>query len=577
MKQHVPPRATRDDPILAPGTEDLPKLASPANLLNARHQVVPFHGRMELLAELRGWCEGDERVRALLIHAEGGMGKTRLAIELCKQMGAAGWRTGFLRENKKLDDLLESHRPVLAVLDYAESRPDLREVLAGVAGRRGKKAVRLLLVSRNADAWWTEVLRSNAAIKNMLSEEEPLALTSVTPDRETVFREAVTAFAGKAYEGPLPSLEHPRYERVLYIHAAALATAQERPVHVDALMEDTLDHEEHFWREQLRDRGRAGERKALNKLRLAVAELTLKGGARDKAEAEHMVGDEDLATLLRDLYPGRAGQRYLGGLEPDLLGEAMVWRALSQEGAGAGPYLDRVFEGADAQAVRTGFTVLGRLSEDHEEVAGWIARVLARDVAGRAMEVFAAAKTVGETTAHAALGMELARALEREGALELAERLDPELPHPGRTVSLREVGLWVLTMRLAGLTEGSAQEERARILNNLSVWQSALGQREAALASTQKAVDLYRKLAEGRPEPFLRNLATSLTNLAARQSELGEREVALASAQEAVDLHRRLQQANPEASPPDLAMCLNNLGIRQSDLGQRQAALASST
>src|SRR5262249_563848 len=140
------------------------------------------------------------------IHAAGGMGKTRLAIELCKQMREAAWRAGFLRENKKLDELLESHRPVLAVLDYAESRPDLREMLASVAGRRGMKAMRLVLLSRNADEWWTDVLRSGTSIKNMLSEEEPLALPSVTPDRETVFREAVTAFAGKEYNGPLPSL-----------------------------------------------------------------------------------------------------------------------------------------------------------------------------------------------------------------------------------------------------------------------------------------------------------------------------------------------------------------------------------
>ena len=280
VKQHVPPRATRDDPILAPGTEDLPRLASPANLLNARHQVVPFHGREELLGALRRWCEGDEGVRARLIHAEGGMGKTRLAIELCKQMDAEGWRVGFLRENAKLADLLENHRPVLAVLDYAESRPDLGEVLAGVAGRRGKKAVRVLLLSRNADAWWTEVLRSDSAIKTMFSEEEPLALPPVTLERQAVFREAVTAFAGKAYDGPLPSLEHPRYARVLYVHAAALATAQGRDVRVDALMDDTLDHEEHFWREQLPDGGRIQKQKAVRKMRLAVAQLTLKEGAR---------------------------------------------------------------------------------------------------------------------------------------------------------------------------------------------------------------------------------------------------------------------------------------------------------
>src|SRR5262249_46309409 len=75
VKQHVPPRATQDDPILTPGTEDLPKLAGPAALLNARHQVVPFHGRKDVLDELRRWCEGDKGVHARLIHAAGGMGK----------------------------------------------------------------------------------------------------------------------------------------------------------------------------------------------------------------------------------------------------------------------------------------------------------------------------------------------------------------------------------------------------------------------------------------------------------------------------------------------------------------------
>jgi hypothetical protein len=94
-------------------------------------------------------------------------------------------------------------------------------------------------------------------------------------------------------------------------------------------MEDTLDHEERFWREQLHDRERFNERKTLNKMRLAVAALTLKGGAHDKAEAEDIIGDEDMTILLRDLYPGRTGQRYIGGLEPDLLGETMVWRALT--------------------------------------------------------------------------------------------------------------------------------------------------------------------------------------------------------------------------------------------------------
>jgi tetratricopeptide (TPR) repeat protein len=235
-----------------------------------------------------------------------------------------------------------------------------------------------------------------------------------------------------------------------------------------------------------------------------------------------------------------------------------------------------VFEGAEAQALRTGFAVLGRLSEDHEEAAGWIAQVLGRDVAGRAMEAFTAAKAVGERTAHAALGMVLARALEREGTVDLAARLEPELPHPDQTVSLREVGRWVLEKRVGDLPEGTRPEERAKLLVRLSHGQFALGQHEAALASAQHAFDIYHKLSESRPEAVLPDLARALNSLGIVQSTLGQRDAALVSAQEAVDIRRKLSESRPEVFQRDLAGSLNNLSNTQRDLGQDEAALASS-
>lgn len=259
VRQNVPPRATGEDPILTPGTSPLPKKHGPAALLNARHEVVGFHGRAELLEEMRRWCEGSDDVRVRLIHADGGMGKTRLAIELCKQMREIGWRAGFLGSDR-VAELMESDRPVLAVIDYAESRQELREMLNVAVTRRGTKPLRILLLARNADEWWADLMRADGAVKDRLCDDEPIELTSVTPDREVIFREAVKAFGGADPIGAAPSLADKRYERVLYIHAAALATAQGRDVKIDTLMEDTLDHEERFWREQLRDRGRAGER-----------------------------------------------------------------------------------------------------------------------------------------------------------------------------------------------------------------------------------------------------------------------------------------------------------------------------
>jgi CHAT domain len=557
------------EPVLISGTSPLPKKAGAAALLNARHEVVPFYGRVDLLEDMWGWCEGGDNIGVRLVHAAGGMGKTRFAIELCRRMRRRGWRAGFLKESDGLGALMQSERPVLAVLDYAESRPLLGDMLARVAGHDSNK-LRLLLLARNADAWWRDLGQRDGLVGDLLKQEEPLELVPVTEDKGAIFNAAVMAFAGRQYQGPSPSLADARYERVLYVHAAALATAKGREVKINALMEDTLDHEERFWREQI-------ERDDVDDMRKVVAALTLKGGAASKAEAGALVKlitggpDKKMVQLLHDLYPGR-DLMYVAGLEPDLLGEAMVWRVLNGEKTGAGAYLDQVFEGVDIAAIRTGFTVLGRLSEDHKEAAGWIARVLNRDVVGRAMEAFAAAKLVGERTAHAAIGMVLAAALEREGTAELAERLEEELPHPYQTVSLREVGQWVVAERLAHLPEGM-DEERARLLNNLSGWQSALGQRKAALASTQEAVDILRKLAQARPEAFLPNLARSLHNLGARQSALGQREAALASTQEALDAIWPFFLRLPAAFERDTADYLHNLRKHLEALGRPPPAL----
>jgi tetratricopeptide (TPR) repeat protein/nucleoside phosphorylase len=583
VREHLPVVGDAEDPILVRETSPLPEKFGAAALLNARHHVVDFVGREALLGGLQEWCEREGRVDAKLIHAAGGMGKTRLAMELCKRMRAARWRVGFVSKGLGVDrfaTLLQSDEPVLAVIDYAEGRGQLRELLEAAAvrrGEKGKKKLRVVLLARNADEWWTDLRRSDGAVKDLLSDE-PVALRAVETDREAVFRVAVKAFAKrrdkKVPTGATPSLTNARYERVLYVHMAALALVEGREAEADRLMEDTLDHEERFWREQLHDRV------AVDDVRRTVAAVTLTGGVGSAAEVLAVVElicgapDKKMVQLLHDLYPGSTAH-YVSGLEPDLLGEVLVWRVLSKEGNGAGSYLDLVFEGATDRAIRTGFSVLGRLSEDHKEADSWIAHVLGRDVAGRAMDAFAAAKSMGERTAHSRLGPVLAKALERAGTVEIAKRLEAELPNPERTVSLREVGRWVLETRLKHLRPEGTDEERARLLNNLSLYQGALNQREAALTSTLEAVVLYGRLAEAQPDAFRPDVAMGFHNLGIMQSALGQRQEALGSAREAVGLYRRLAEARENAFLPGLAASLNNLGKMQRELGQREAALAS--
>ncbi len=602
LRQNLPPKRDPLDHLLEPGTSELPPLAGPAALLNARHRIVPFYGRTGLLEELRGWCEGDGVVGVRLIHGAGGMGKTRLLIELCKQMRVKGWRAGFAPNRLppgRFAELVASEGQTLAVIDYAESRLSLRELLAPVLRRRaeegGEGRLRVVLLSRAAGDWWNHLLGSEVA--DLLRDSAPTELSPLVPagaERETVFREAVARFAkvrGKAAEeAPAPDLGDPRYDRVLYVHMAALATVDKRAVTADMLMEDTLNQEEKFWAQKFGPKTDLKERLLKEKIRRVVAALTLRGGAVDKEEAAALVErvgegrDKALVMFLRDLYPGGTAEQaaYLAGLEPDLLGEAMVFRALTEERGRVGVVLDRVFEGAGERAIGTGFEVLGRLSGEHADAEGWITRVLDGDVPGRAVAAFDAALAIAvedpikQRAAHTRLGMALAKALERDGTIEIARRLRAVLPE--ETVALREVALWVTETLLRHLPEGTEAEslaERAGLLSNRGARQRALGRREVALASTVEAVAICRKLVAMRPEAFLPHLARSLHNLGGMRSELGQREAALASAEEAVAHYRTLVATCPEAFLPYLANGLNNLGTTQSELGQREAALAS--
>jgi hypothetical protein len=77
--------------------------------------------------------------------------------------------------------------------------------------------------------------------------------------------------------------------------------------------------------------------------------------------------DDALITLLRHIYRRADERRYLPGLEPDLLGEALVVRiAAARQGSGAparDAWIERVFAvGDDESALTTAFTVPGHAS-----------------------------------------------------------------------------------------------------------------------------------------------------------------------------------------------------------------------
>jgi Mrp family chromosome partitioning ATPase len=60
-----------------------------ARLLDPRRELVGFVGRDDELASLMAWHEDDEAGRLRLVTGPGGVGKTRLAVELAEAAAAA--------------------------------------------------------------------------------------------------------------------------------------------------------------------------------------------------------------------------------------------------------------------------------------------------------------------------------------------------------------------------------------------------------------------------------------------------------------------------------------------------------
>ena len=123
---------------------------APSALLQAEYAIVPFEGRKEFLDDAIGWCADEHDLGIRLYVGPGGMGKTRIAIELCDQvsvrMPEEGWRSGFLAQRFAgvpewlLPNLRDGREPLLIVVDYAETRPPGPHPASGARARSSDRA-----------------------------------------------------------------------------------------------------------------------------------------------------------------------------------------------------------------------------------------------------------------------------------------------------------------------------------------------------------------------------------------------------------------------------------------------------
>jgi hypothetical protein len=328
----------------------------PGALLRPEYRVIPFleDYRKGEIQYLDNWREDARPVAVRLMTGDGGMGKTRLALEYCLKVEKAKWRSGFLeygsfrQDEKRWRDLLADPRGLLLVFDYAEHHLDeLSWLLNFVFEHPPEAKLRLLLLARDAGDWFS-YLRASRGAGELLSKSTsynpvlpPLAATR--QDRRAFWEVAAEKFSQKlglkVPAKPAIDLDNPVFDRILFVLMDALMAAESGSAkEPEAILDHILAREQRFWSESLK--ARELPQNLLAGLNQFMAYVTLARGVATCDEAMRLLCKfrifagqpnavlNSINQLLHECYPGEPGEDggdlWIGTVQPDLLGEHLI-------------------------------------------------------------------------------------------------------------------------------------------------------------------------------------------------------------------------------------------------------------
>ncbi|MFI8890617.1 AAA family ATPase [Streptomyces paradoxus] len=567
----------------------VPHIGSPGALLRAEAGAVRFSGRESEIARLRRWCEGDG-LRVHLVTGPAGVGKSRLALRLAAERRAAGEYAGTLRTplpGTGLDRLARLTRPVLCIVDYAETRQEeLAALVSALRDRSEGASLRLLLLART-DRDWYERLRTELG----LLTPAPIRLghhTGSAGTHGTAFAEAAHDLAAAVRRLPEswpigdPAMLRPPQnaaESPLALQAAALVSLLQTGAAAVSVPEGTsvwevlLRHERLYWDRAARSR-ELGVSPELRSELVAAATLC---APRQLAEARRLAADvlhvadpleprpRLVADWLRDLYPGGDGT-FWGGLRPDRLAEHAVMNTVDQEP----DLLARLLRNAPGHQADAALTLLARAGAHRPESAPALQRLLT--------ELPRLAPQAARTAAGSEHPAFLVRAIEHvveQERLTVEELWALEEVIPARTVVLGDVAVKVtealVTTCPRSAREGADHQDTAfpallRHAQRLSFAgrdTEALDAHEAAFASAKETA--------GSPEAWSTDVVVAATALAQAYSDVGRHDDALRVTRMLAGL------MTDETEDRDLAgwhvKMLLTFGVRLSEAGQTSAAL----
>jgi hypothetical protein len=338
-----------------------PAWQAPSALLDPMRRIVPFGGERALKNrdDLVRWCLDPAPLAIRSTVARGGVGKTRLGVELCHRLrelrttdGSPPWVAGFLVPDEfpvngsPWDSMDLQELQLLIVIDYAgspEKLPILKRLLPQLASVRARR-MRLLLIDRQ-DHWLSE-LRLDQDCSELIGSPEfrrafsaPDFTTDLDPaHRQRMFESAADAFRARldpdASVRGEDDLSDPVFERVLLIHMLALLAIETHTTKLDepGLLEAVIDRERRQWVKAL-----ASDK--LDAALLPVVERVLwkfnvAGGCKTLQHAKKVASrirtfndlpnhiQERILSMLHTHYGDRTS--FVAILQPDLLREYFI-------------------------------------------------------------------------------------------------------------------------------------------------------------------------------------------------------------------------------------------------------------
>lgn len=568
----------------------------PSQLLRAEEALIPFAPECEpFLQTQMEWATATAYpIGVRLLTGEGGAGKTRLALELCERLRQQGWYSGFLRHNTLpreitalANELGRAQHSVLIVLDYAETRSQqLLELLAQALTLTNKPKVRLLLLARSSGDWWGQLPGVDPRCESLLDGAATTGPYSVPvlydalAQRQIAFAQALRAFAKVlqcAAPDIQPDLHAAAYGKPLYLHMAALlALLGERQASVGALPMTLVRHEQRYWHKA------TGTPSNESSCALLMGLVTLSGPAARFNDLEPLWrAAEGEASQLRPLfkalaplYPETQG---LGGLRPDLLGEALVAQQLL--GTHGPAILNAVLSKTvtEAQRLHT-LTVLSRLLRYRSDLAPLIGDALVKHFTACAKAIVNV--TVQTPSPLPQVAETSFKRLQPSIQLQVAGLLESDFKHDvlplgGMALLIHRTLSDQAKKRCERGTKPSLKDQAkwAGTLLNLGTAYHRIGDFRNALASTRLSVEKFQRPAQTKPESFEPYWAISLSNYALRLADNGQHAEALNHAKQALDILERLAKTEPERFEAVWATSLSNYAIRLANSDQLAEAL----